>query len=315
MAEGRHSWIEVYFPDLGWMPIDPQQTELFVSNRFIRVEVGLDNNDTKNDGLVHWTRTKGSKEMISFQESIEADFIKDAIDLNADKKNYGPKKLLLQPVVNTTFIPVIAQEIPAPVPTEFEEIQKLKFNKPFIFGNLDFPEGVNFAFNRESVESKDGTTQSLQKNFLVETAEYVTSNLQYCQLFLLQKPIQLDKICLALHKFGGTGQLWLELREDDKGMPGEVAAVSKKVDLKQLPLKPGYFWTDFDFSSQHLLLSPDRYWITLNYSGSPIVNWFYSYGKPVGPMDGTRYKSNSEDNWAKTLSYEFNYKVIGLTSE
>ena len=34
MGQGRHSWIEVYYPDLGWMPYEPQQTELFVSNRF-----------------------------------------------------------------------------------------------------------------------------------------------------------------------------------------------------------------------------------------------------------------------------------------
>ncbi len=33
MAQGRHSWIEIWFPDLGWVPFDPQQTELFVSNR------------------------------------------------------------------------------------------------------------------------------------------------------------------------------------------------------------------------------------------------------------------------------------------
>ena len=37
MAQSRHSWIEVYFPGLSWVPFDPQGSELFVSNRFIRV--------------------------------------------------------------------------------------------------------------------------------------------------------------------------------------------------------------------------------------------------------------------------------------
>ncbi|MEJ2429691.1 MAG: transglutaminase-like domain-containing protein, partial [Deltaproteobacteria bacterium] len=42
MGQGRHSWIEVWFEDLGWVPFDAQQTELFVSNRYVRVEVGID---------------------------------------------------------------------------------------------------------------------------------------------------------------------------------------------------------------------------------------------------------------------------------
>jgi hypothetical protein len=313
MAQGRHSWIEVYFPDLGWMPFDPQQTELFVSNRFIRVEVGLDNEETVNDGLVRWTRQKGSKAMLSFQESIEAAFLHDDVDITGNRQQFGPRKLLLQPLVQANFVPVKTPEIIRPPVFDAEEIMNLPFDKSFLYGNLEFPEGINFAFNRTSFESEEGKTQELQKNFLVETAEYVTSKLHYAQMFILDKPIQLHQIGLALHKFGGEGQLWLELREDENGFPGPVAAQSTKIDLRQLSLKPGYFWVDFDFTIQQLLLTPDKYWITLGYSGSPIVNWFYSYGKPVGPIDGTRYKEKSEKQWAKSLGYEFNYRVMGLT--
>ncbi len=56
---------------------------------------------------------------------------------------------------------------------------------------------------------------------------------------------------------------------------------------------------------------PGAYWIGLGFTGSPIVNWFYTYGKPVGPSDGTRYKSVYEQDWSGALSYEFNYRVIG----
>jgi len=314
MAQGRHSWIEVYFPDLGWMPFDPQQTELFVSNRFIRVEVGTDNKETMNDGLVRWTRQKGSTLMLMFEEVIESEFLHDKISILGEKKPFGPRKLLLLPQVSAAFVPVKRIEEEKPVPIEFEILRQKKFDQPFIYGNLDFPEGVNFAFNRETQEREPGV-QELQKNFLVETAEYITSKLQYTQIIILKKPILLKSIGLALQKFGGTGNIWVELREDLDGNPGPIAAKSNPISLQQISSTPGYFWVDFDFSPQQLILTPDRYWISLGYNGFPILNWFYSYGKPVGPIDGTRYKSPQETSWGKTLGYEFNYRVSGLTPD
>jgi len=315
MAQGRHSWIEVYFPDLGWMPVDPQQSELFVSNRFIRVEIGLDNKETVNDGLVRWTREKGSQAVLSFEENIEADFLADAVNINGQRENFGPRQLLLGPQVLASFVPIPVPKIEKAVEIDKTHLAQLVYSKPFLFGNLEFPEGVNFAFNRVETESDEGKTQELQKNFLVETAEYVTSQLQYCQIFILTKPIQLQKVGLALQKFGGVGQVWLELHEDQNGQPGPVAARSSAINLNQLSSKPGYYWVDFDFSNQQLVLTPDRYWISLSYSESPIINWFYSYGKPVGPIDGTRYKDSKEAVWSKSLGYEFNYRIVGLTSE
>jgi hypothetical protein len=314
MAQGRHSWIEVFFPDLGWMPFDPQQSELFVSNRFIRVEIGLDNKETINDGLVRWTRQKGSEAILSFEENIDADFLTDQVNITGQKEGFGPRQLLLGPQVLASFVPLTVPKTEKPVPIDQTELAKLNYSQPFLYGNLEFPEGVNFAFNRVEKESNEGKTQELQKNFLVETAEYVTSRLQYCQIFVLNKPVQLEKIGLALQKFGGRGQLWLELREDKNGQPGPVAARSGAINLDKLSSKPGYYWTDFDFSTQQLILTPDRYWISLSYSGSPIVNWFYSYGKPVGPIDGTRYKEVADSDWSKSLGYEFNYRIVGLTT-
>ena len=58
---------------------------------------------------------------------------------------------------------------------------------------------------------------------------------------------------------------------------------------------------------------PGSYWRALGFTESPLVNWFYTYGKPVGPVDGTHYKSVFHKDWSGTLSYEFNCRVIGLT--
>ena len=312
MAEGRHSWIEVYFPDLGWMPFDPQQTELFVSNRFIRVEVGRDNAETENDGLVHWTRQKGATAVISFQEFIESEFTSDNVSISATKQPYGPKKLLLLPPVSAGFSKIETPVIAKPVEFDPEIMATLKFDQEYMFGNLDFPQGVNFAFNRKSVGDESGTSQKLKKTFMVETAEYATGSRQFCQIIILPKPMLLKDISLALQKFGGSGDIWLELREDDDGNPGAVAAKSKLVSMDNLKLQQGYQWVMFDFGGQGLGLTPDSYWISIGQQGAPIINWFYSYGKPVGPIDGTRYKNQTDTKWDKSLGYEFNYRVQGL---
>ncbi len=84
------------------------------------------------------------------------------------------------------------------------------------------------------------------------------------------------------------------------------------IDLDHLSSKPGYRWTDFSFSKNKAILTPGNYWIALGFTGSPVINWFYTYGKPVGPTEGTRYKGIDDKNWRGALNYEFNYRVAGV---
>lgn len=312
MGQGRHSWIEVYFPDLDWVPFDPQQTELFVSNRFVRIEVGVDNEETVNDGTVRWRRPKNATGRPRFQETIEADFPVDHVNLTIAKQDYGPQKMLLCPPVVATFTKEYTPPPPPPREVPRDQLQRLKYTKAFLFGNLEFPRGADFMDVRKSEEGEDETV--LRKNFMVETAEYATTKLtQYAQVVVLKKPLKLARAGLALHKFGGSGQLWLDLMEDDNGKPGRTIATSDWKNLNQLPRTPGYDWVDFSFEETPIL-SPGKYWIGLGFTGSPIVNWFYTYGKSVGPVDGTRYKGVYDEAWSGALAYEFNYRVAGWTT-
>ncbi len=316
MGKGRHSWIEVWFPDLGWVPFDPQNTVLFVSNRFIRIEVGMDNNETKNDGLMRWSQAATARQRPSLQEGIDASFVSDSVSINGKRESYGPKNILLSPAVKAEFKQIELKPPPPPPVISPEEKLKLRFDKAFLYGNLDFPVDIDFAFPRAT--KKSGKNQfEMAKNFLVETAEFVThKGIQYAQVVVLQKPVKLQKIGLALHRFGGDGQIWLDLYKDNQGMPGDLIGKSNFKFLEELSLKPGYRWTDFDFGRENVVLMPGSYWIALGYTGDPVINWFYTYGKPVGPVDGTRYKREFEDQeWSNALSFEFNYRVIGQTTK
>jgi len=314
MGQGRHSWIEVWFEDLGWVPFDAQQTELFVSNRYVRVEIGIDNKETINDGLLRWSQVSGSKGKPSLQESISADFASDQVKITGTRQQYGPKNLLLVPPVEATFKEIIVPPPPPPPVIPEKDRDKLRFLVPFLYGNLEFPEDVDFAFPHGPASTVGANRYQMTRNFLVETAEYVTTKLiQYAQVFELRKPVKLEKIGLALHRFGGDGQLWVELLEDNNMKPGALIATSDLISLSQLSMKPGYRWVDFDFGRDKPVLMPGNYWIALGFTGSPIVNWFYTYGKPVGPVEGTRYKGVYQADWSNALSYEFNYRVVGLT--
>jgi len=317
MAQGRHSWIEVYFPDLGWVPFDPQGTELFVSNRFIRVEAGMDNNETRQDGLMRWVQVKGASGRPLFEESIEAEFVNDRIKLAARKTNYGPRGLLLCPQVEASFFKATAAPPPSPpqeVPGEI--LKNMHFAEPYVFGNLDFPENIDFLSARGPARKGAEGTMEMRKNFLVETAEYVTTQgNQYAQTFILTKPMNLKHIGLALHNFSSQGQLWLELLKDNGGIPGKIIAASDIIELSRMKYAPGYSWVDFDFNGTPVVISPGRYWVALGFTGSPIVNWFFTYGKPVGPQDGTRYKTMFDESWSRSLAYEFNYRVVGLAAK
>ncbi|MGQ9560065.1 MAG: transglutaminase domain-containing protein [Candidatus Oleimicrobiaceae bacterium] len=315
MGQGRHSWIEVFFSDLGWVPFDPQQTELFVSNRFIRIEVGVDNDETIKDGLIRWTKSQGAVGQPHFEESIEAEFAHDQVLLNAKKEPHGPRNMLFLPEVLAVFKPY--QAPPPPPPPEVipeQEMKRLRYTVPFLYGNLNYPEGVDFMAARGPAVAGGENAFEMRKNFLVETAEYVTTQAaQYAQMFVLSKPLSLRSVGLALHRFGGEGSLWVELYNDDDGKPGMYVATSEMLPADRLPLRPGYRWVDFSFPGDPQLLSPGRYWIALGFTGSPIVNWFFTYGKPVGPPEGTRYKTIFDEDWSRALSYEFNYRVQGMT--
>lgn len=331
-ADGRHSWIEVWFPDLGWVPFDAQKTSFFVANRFIRVETGVDNKETVNDGRIRYVRASKTSPRPTFKSGLGGEFASDTVALDAGKGPLQTSKLLLFPQVDARVQVAAAEPVPAkPVKPEYPK--KSEATKPFkpipakpapgkskdrprlvgpvVFGNLDFPENVDFT-DYGTVKQVGEDQFEVTRNFLVESAEYVTTRAtQYAQVFQVEEAMTLESISLALHRYGGGGMLWVDLYADRDGRPGKLLAASGMVGAKKMSLAPGYRWQTFDFSAEHPVLGPGHYWIGLGFAGDLIVNWFYTYGKSVGPLWGTRNKDVFEQDWSSSLNYEFNYRIKG----
>ncbi len=172
-----------------------------------------------------------------------------------------------------------------------------------VFGNMEFPNLVDSY----SVQGNVGT-RILDK----ETSEYVTSQYIFAQAFNLKNSLELDTVSLAMRKFGGDGNVYVDLVRDDNGRPNILDGVrSQMVPLEGISRKPGYYWVDFAFANDaQSRLKPGKYWIVLRTSGEAIMNWFYIPGKPYSDSDDTRSTAKGFQ-WEDIRTYDFVFKVSG----
>lgn len=322
-AEGRHAWLEVYYPDQGWLMYDSQAYHLFVSTRFIRVEVGPDNKAVHTDGLLSW-RTRGSAQPKILDARLEVDFTQDRDVVKAQKVDKIPQKLiyaagLVTPAPRPVPPPVAPpapppKPPPPPVPPE-RVLRPEQFNFPVVFGNLEFPREIRLF---EPAKFEGGGQYTQERNYMVETAEYLTGDTVYAQALEPDRPVLVKDFSLALHRFGGeTGELWLELYEEGSNGPGKLVAKSRPVPVNSIRTPPSrYDWVVFSFEGQNTIMQDRRYWIIPKYSGDAIVNWFYMYGKVVSPEEGTRARPRtvSGPDWNQILNIEFNFRLRGLVA-
>ena len=349
LADGRHAWFEVYYPDVGWVEYDAQQTLTFVSTRYIRQGVGVDSKEV-SDGIYKWSWLQKSNESPSVKEAINATFEDDKNEVQSGKFVSNPrnhlfgillaavkeeipvpplKKEEVQPIPKPEIPPppLIKPELPPPPrepvePTppekkEWGDLTKLKYTKSAEFGNLNFPEVIDiFAEYKKKEMAATATDVSMSSSFVVESAEYVTDKEAFAQSFEITTPMMVKDISLAMHKFGGThGNLWVEIVEDKNDSPIGDKIESERIPINNIRYFNGYKWIPFSLERQKIILSPARYWVVLRYSGDAIFNWFYIYGNPYGIPDDTKSMMPEGSEWNNILSYDFNFRVRGTESE
>ncbi|MBI5235537.1 MAG: transglutaminase domain-containing protein [Deltaproteobacteria bacterium] len=290
IGQGGHAWMEVWYPDLGWMPFDAQQSHLFVGPRHIKQTVGLDSVDV-NDS---W---RAQPSLPPFSEEISADFTDDTITLVLKKTLDSPANYIMTTSVEAVRPVQPVKKTPETAPLSAGRVE---------FGNIEFPAQIGFFVATGADAGR--------KTFDKETAEYVTGDVTYAQAFMVEKTMRLDNVSLAMHKFGGRlGSLWLDVVKDKDGRPGMEGVRSMPLGLDTVKYHSGYSWFDFGFSAdekERPVLEPGRHWIVLRRSKDAIVNWFYTPGNQYGKADDARSTEKGID-WSNIMNYDFNFKVSG----
>lgn len=318
---GRHAWIEVFYPDVGWIPFDPQATHLFVSLYHIRQAVGADVDEAA-------TIISGSPALPGIHETIRGDGTGEAFTLRTVSRAAAPRNYVVAtrvrdvtppapappvvtpPVVTPPPPPVVAAPpTPAPAPP----LRRQDFTRPVDFGNLEFPASLRI-FGAPRPSTTAGGVEAL-RTFVVETADYATGPDELAQAFVLEQPLLLTDVALALQKFGGrSGDLWLELRTDQGRTPGARLADSRPLGIAGLIDRGGYRWVVFRFAPEQggMILPAGRYWAVLRSSGDGIFNWYFSLGNAYGAPDDSRAGARGAGTWPAILNYRFNFRVTGL---
>ena len=308
LGEGLHAWIEVWYPDLGWLPCDPQQSRLFTSTRHIKFGHGVDASDV----IEYWSALPVLPRM---SDSLEAIYSTDTVNLRLREALDQPVSYLLAgPVTSIAVVPeeppkVSPQPIPLPLPPKPKpaEIKPKPVPEPLKpgtlveIGNRDFPALVEMY----QVDGNVG-----QRSFDRETAEYATSKNLFAQAFTLDTPLDLKDASLAMRKFGGDGTVYIDLVRDEGGKPSLDGIRSMPVSLEKITRKPGYYWVDFALP-ENTTLKPGKYWLVLRHSGEAIMNWFYTPGKRINGPEDTRSTARGWQ-WEDVLAGEFVYRVRGV---
>ncbi len=307
MGQGRHAWIEVSPPALGWLPYDPQASRSFVSVYHVRQAVGLDVDDTA-------TLISGAPDLPGMDMTINGETAGDTVAVRTVSQLRVPRSFLaaadVRDAVMVAVVPPPAPVAPPPPPPP-PPLRSL-LTKPVEYGNLDFPASLRIF---RTVAPADAGVTTARPAFIVETADYATGGEDLAQAFRVGEPTVLTDLALALQKFGGrTGDLWIELREDRGRKPGALVAESERLPVARLIDRAGYRWVVFGFarSEQGLLLAPGRYWAVLRSRGDGIFNWYFALGNAYGDPDDSRSGPRGSGDWSNVLNYRFNFRISGL---
>jgi transglutaminase-like putative cysteine protease len=278
-------WLEVYFPDLGWISYDPVGMHFGTVSHVVRFSVGPDS-DYPAD---RWDIEQG--DIIEFKEFI--------FDIRADNINLQPHQLDATGSNRIILSAAVKDFKPYTKEPELEVGRVLDENE-----------------NEEEQSPPAQADVLMQNSDITSRLDIVaTQNRIYAQQITVDDPLVLTEVQLPLIKFSDEGRIWLELYSDENGKPGKVVFKTFSIHSPRIRfMMMDNPWLSFPVGSKtDSFLDSGAYWIALRSSGSCIFNWFASCGNVVGASHDTRFRDVSQkgSGWDNILNFDMTFQLIG----
>jgi hypothetical protein len=275
-------WLEVFFPDLGWIPYDPIGSHFGTVSHVIKFSVGPDS-DYASD---QWDIEVG--DIIEFKEFI--------FDIRSDEANFEVQDFALGNKNRIILSPLIEG-----------------FNVYSKEPELDVGEADAPATREERGEE---TGPIVQNSDISKRLDVVaTQNRVYAQRFSVDEPFTLTQIQIPLIKFADEGRIWLEIYEDEEGTPGNVLFKTYSIHSPRVRfMMTDNPWLSFPVGKKtDSFLEVGSYWIALRSSGTTIFNWYASSGNVFSTAGDTRFRDTRVKNshWNNVMNFDLTFQVYG----
>lgn len=183
-------WVEIFFPDIGWVSYDPRGTHFVTTSHIIKFPAGPDSDHI----LEMWS-------IVEEHIDIQKDYI---YDIKSDYSNIIFRELKEGAVDKIVLTPLVSDV-------------NIYQNEP----NLDI-EGLQINTASEEPEAEIAGMIFQNSDISNSLDQVATRNKVYAQKFRVLFPFTLTGINLPLIKFGDEGRIWIEIFADENGIPGKT---------------------------------------------------------------------------------------------
>lgn len=312
-GQGRHVWLEVYYPWLGWVECDPLQTRRFVPAYYVRLGVGLDAAETSLDGSLSWQGGFGRPEIM---EKARLDIVQGPKVFTASEEWERPRNLVLAASLNQPQrgdASASSRSFPAEPfrPARLTREEALAFPRQGpVFIGFDGQALNPDRFVWRGGPNGGGSARPVNTG---ETLQPLIAGQTPAQAFILDTPLELEHISLALGQpLGPADRLRVEILNDNNRLPGEVIAVSRAAEVGNMDAGADIDWVVFPFAKEAgPLLLPGRYWLHPRLDGQAGPSWAYCLGNPFGRPDDTRRGSAGQMDSGETMNRDFYFRLKG----